>query len=54
LNFIAGVYGMNFEQMPLVKSAEGFWVSIGIMIFICVGLLIYVVQKGWLSPPPKD
>jgi magnesium transporter len=54
LNFIAGVYGMNFETMPLVKTNEGFWISIGFMILISIGLLIYVIGKGWLKPPPKD
>lgn len=54
LNFIAGIYGMNFEEMPLVKSANGFWVSIFIMMGICVGLWVYVVRKGWMTPPSKD
>jgi magnesium transporter len=54
LNFIAGVYGMNFEFMPLTKHPEGFWLSLGFMILICIGLLIYVVRKGWMAPPPKE
>lgn len=55
LNFIAGVFGMNFDIMPLVKSSEGFWVSIVLMAMICIGLLLYTVKKGWLaSPRSKD
>ncbi|MBC7457815.1 MAG: magnesium and cobalt transport protein [Bdellovibrionaceae bacterium] len=54
LNFIAGIYGMNFEFMPLTKHPEGFWLSLGFMVLICVGLLIYVVKKGWMAPPPKE
>ena len=54
LNFIAGIYGMNFEVMPLVKEAQGFWISIGFMIVICVILLTYVFRKGWMAPPPKE
>ena len=54
LNFIAGVYGMNFEHMPLIKHPDGFWISLGFMAVICVGLFIYVVKKGWIAPPPKE
>ena len=53
LNFIAGVYGMNFEYMPLTKNPNGFWISLGFMTMICLGLLGYVVKKGWLAPPLK-
>lgn len=54
LNFLAGVYGMNFEYIPMLKNHEGFWYALGFMGVICFGLLYYVVGKGWLSPPPKD
>ncbi len=54
LNFIAGVYGMNFEYMPLTKHPEGFWLSLGFMVLICLGLFAYVVKKGWMAPPPKE
>lgn len=50
LNFIAGVFGMNFAHMPGLEQEWGFWASIAIMVAISVALLIYVVVKGWLSP----
>lgn len=50
LNFIAGIFGMNFAHMPGLDQEWGFWASIGIMVLISVALLIYVVVKGWLSP----
>lgn len=54
LNFIAGIYGMNFEHLPLSKHVDGFWISLSFMALICIGLLTYVVKKGWMVPPPKD
>lgn len=54
LNFLAGLYGMNFEHIPLLRDYNGFWYSIGFMASICIGLFIYVSQKGWFTPPPKD
>jgi len=49
LTFIAGVYGMNFENMPELKwqlaYPVGFWVLI---IIIGGGLTLYFRRKKWL------
>lgn len=50
LNFIAGVFGMNFSHIPGLQQEWGFWASIGLMIFISLALFIYIAVKGWLSP----
>lgn len=52
LNFLAGVFGMNFEHMPLLKTSEGFWVSIAAMLLMSLGLMGYVLKKGWLLERP--
>ncbi len=52
LNFLAGVFGMNFEKMPLLKSPDGFWESIAAMFVISLGLMWYVLKKGWLQDRP--
>ena len=31
LNLIAGIFGMNFEFVPLVHKAGGFWIAMGAM-----------------------
>ncbi|MBC7464529.1 MAG: magnesium and cobalt transport protein [Bdellovibrio sp.] len=54
LNFLAGVYGMNFEHIPLLKDEHGFWYAIVFMIATSAGLASYVLKKGWLSAPPKN
>lgn len=54
LNFIAGVYGMNFSYLPLAEYHEGFWLAVGLMLVISFGILLYVVKKGWMAPPPKE
>jgi magnesium transporter len=54
LNFLAGLYGMNFEHIPLLKDYNGFWYAVGFMTLICGGLLTYVASKGWLMAPPKE
>ena len=54
LNFLAGVYGMNFEHIPLLKDEHGFWYAIAFMAVTSFGLLYYVLRKGWFAPPPKN
>ncbi len=34
LSFMAGIYGMNFEEMPGTKNPNGFLILIGFMLFI--------------------
>ena len=54
LNFLAGVFGMNFEHIPLLKHEWGFWISVACMIFISTLITIYVVRHGWLSKPDLE
>lgn len=52
LNFLAGVFGMNFEHIPLLKDPAGFWISVGAMIIISAAISTYVFKKGWLLDRP--
>jgi magnesium transporter len=48
LTFVAGIYGMNFENMPELKWKLGYlgvWV---IMIIITAGMIYYFKKKKWL------
>ncbi|MFS4460897.1 CorA family divalent cation transporter [Bdellovibrio sp. HCB2-146] len=49
LNFITGVYGMNFEHMPELKSEHGYYVILGIMLFVVTMISIWIFRKGWVS-----
>lgn len=48
LTFVAGVYGMNFENMPELKQPSGYFVCIGIMGLIAAGQVWFFKRKGWL------
>ena len=48
ITFIAGVYGMNFDNMPELRTQNGYFILWGIMITIIVGLLIYFKRKKWV------
>jgi len=45
---IAGIYGMNFENMPELKWSFGYPLVIGVMLLICGGLYRYFKKVGWL------
>ncbi len=49
LNFIAGVFGMNFEYMPELHWRWGYAAAWGVMIAVALGLLMWFGRRGWLS-----
>ena len=48
LTFIAGIYGMNFENMPELKSEWGYLIVWCLMIVIAAAMLFYFKRKKWL------
>jgi magnesium transporter len=48
LTFIAGVYGMNFHDMPELKWKYGYPVILLVMAAISIGMLYYFKKKKWL------
>ena len=45
---IAGIYGMNFEFMPELKSPWGYPVTLGVIVTICSVLYWRFRKSGWL------
>jgi magnesium transporter len=49
LNLITGVFGMNFDALPLIHSSRGFWVAAGIMGVVGLGLGGFFWRKRYLG-----
>ena len=49
LTFIAGVYGMNFENMPELHSRYGYYAVWAIMAAVAVGMLLFFKRRGWIG-----
>src|SRR5688572_11111060 len=49
LTFIAGVYGMNFDNMPELRSKYGYFAVLVIMIVVAVGMLLFFKRRGWIG-----
>ena len=45
---IAGIYGMNFTNMPELNWSYGYYVSLASMAVACVGLFVGFRRYGWL------
>ncbi len=52
LTLITGVFGMNFEHMPLLKDREGFWFTMIGMTALAAGMLLYFAINRVLSDRP--
>ncbi|MFT4308925.1 MAG: magnesium/cobalt transporter CorA [Candidatus Woesearchaeota archaeon] len=48
LTFIAGVYGMNFVNMPELEWQYGYFMILGIMAMIMIGMLYYFRRREWV------
>lgn len=48
LNFIAGIYGMNFDYMPELRHKSGYFVVLAAMLAVAIGIYSWLHSKGWL------
>jgi magnesium transporter len=49
LTFIAGLYGMNFDDIPELHMKNGYFIALGVMLTIAVLLIFYFKRRGWLG-----
>ena len=47
LTFLAGVWGMNFEFMPELRSPHGYALAWGTFLLIGAALSVYFKRRGW-------
>lgn len=49
LNLITGVFGMNFDALPLIHSNGGFWLAFGLMALVVVTLVWWFRRNRYLG-----
>lgn len=47
LTFLAGIYGMNFENIPELKYKYGYFILLGVMVLVTFGAVWYFKRKKW-------
>jgi magnesium transporter len=45
---ITGIFGMNFEKMPLLSDDVGFYVALGMMGTVAIGMAAIFWRRNWL------
>lgn len=48
LTFIAGIYGTNFDHLPELHYQYSYFIMLGGMVVITVGMIFYFRKRGWL------
>jgi len=48
LTFIAGIYGMNFENMPELRCRLGYFGVLFVMLIVAAAMIIFFKRKKWL------
>lgn len=44
---IGGIFGMNFNVIPLTSHHWGFWIAVGLMLIIPMWMLMMFKRRGW-------
>lgn len=48
LTIVTGIYGMNFDNMPELHSRFGYFVVLGVMLTLGLGMYVLFKKKDWL------
>jgi len=46
---IAGIFGMNFHEMPWLNDQNGFWWAIGLMVGIAMLMILIFWRRQWIG-----
>lgn len=49
LTFIAGVYGMNFQNMPELHWGYGYYTALGVMVIVAIAQTVLLWKRGWFQ-----
>ena len=49
LTLIAGIYGMNFENMPELTWTWGYFAVLGFMVLCLITILFWYRSQGWIT-----
>ena len=49
LNLLAGIFGMNFDFIPLIHQHNGFWWAVGAMALMAAALVLVFWRKRYLA-----
>ena len=45
---VAGIYGMNFQNIPLANNPNGFWILVALQLAVGISLVAFLKWRRWL------
>lgn len=54
LTFMAGIYGMNFDEMPELRHPSAYPILLSTMAATAIGMLVYFKRLGWIWTNETD
>jgi len=48
LSFYTGLWGMNFDDVPLISDDHGFWIFMGLTVLTIGGMWRYFKKNKWI------
>lgn len=48
LSFYTGLWGMNFDDVPLISDDNGFWVFVTLTGITVIGMWLYFKKNRWI------
>lgn len=49
LNLITGIFGMNFDEMPLIHGPRGFVIALALMVLVVAGLIALFWRRRYIG-----
>ena len=49
ITLLAGIWGMNFEDMPELKVAYAYPIALGVMTLVGAGMYLFFRRSGWFD-----
>jgi magnesium transporter len=49
LTLITGIYGMNFENMPELRTRHGYFITLGVLVIVGLALFLLFRRLGWVG-----
>lgn len=44
---VGGIFGMNFDRIPLLHNQWGFFISVAIMLIVPIAMIVVFKRRGW-------
>jgi magnesium transporter len=44
---IGGMFGMNFDKIPYLHHQYGFFIAVGLMLIVPIGMVVIFRKRGW-------